>query len=59
MIAWWRLVLAALTVSVAFFLVRPATDMVLNAIRSRIHKRFRSGSPPSRVLLKLPFHLTT
>jgi hypothetical protein len=44
MIAWWRFVLAALTVAAAFFLVRPATDMVLNAIRSRIHKRFRSDA---------------
>lgn len=57
MIAWWRLVLAALTVAGAFFLVRPATDMVLNAIRSRIHKRFRSAAllvPSSRLSTSSP-----
>lgn len=41
MIALWRLLLAALTVVAAFLLVRPATEMLLAAIRSRMDKRFR------------------
>lgn len=41
MLQLWRVALSALAVAAAFLLVRPVSEMLLNAVRARMPKRYR------------------